>query len=210
VSVLIDAWLTIFPDAPQVGDDLLERWSEPHRHYHTLDHLALMLSVVDRHAAEAEDVTAVRLAAWFHDIVYDPRRTDNEIASAEFAATTLTDLGLDKEHMAEVVRLIWLTTNHGVDPDDRDGALICDADLAILASSPADYAAYSLAIRAEYQHVPDDAFRAGRIAVLSQLLDLPRLYHLPAHVDGWEARARANVAGEISALRASAVGDPPA
>jgi predicted metal-dependent HD superfamily phosphohydrolase len=204
---IIESWLALFPDASGIGEDLLARWSEPQRQYHTVAHLERTLSVVDDHADAAPDVTAVRLATWFHDIVYDPRRADNEIESASFAAATLESLGVEPEQIAEVVRLIWLTANHNVEDDDRGGALICDADLAILASSPEDYAAYSSAIRTEYQHVQDDAFRAGRIAVLSKLLDLPQLYHLPTLHAAWEARARANVTAEISALRASAGAD---
>jgi predicted metal-dependent HD superfamily phosphohydrolase len=200
---LIERWQALFPDAAPVGDDVLARWSEPQRHYHTIDHLDRMLSVVDKHAEAAQDITAVRLAAWFHDIVYEPERTDSEMRSAEFAAATLSDLGVAQERIAEVVRLIWLTTSHRVEPDDRNGALLCDADLAILASSPADYAAYAAAVREEYAHVHGDAFRAGRVAVLSKLLDLPQLYHLPPLRDAWEARARENVAAEISTLRAS-------
>jgi predicted metal-dependent HD superfamily phosphohydrolase len=197
---LLDAWLRLDPDGRAAGEDLIARWSEPHRSYHTVDHLKRMLSVVDGYADAAEDADTVRLAAWLHDIVYDPRRTDNEIRSAEFAAALLADR--DHEQIAEVVRLIWLTTNHSVEPGDRNGALINDADLAILAAEPDDYDAYARAVRQEYAHVPDDAFRAGRIAVLTQLLDLPQLYHVPALHEAWEAQARVQVEAEISALRA--------
>jgi predicted metal-dependent HD superfamily phosphohydrolase len=205
---LIDRWLETVPDSRTTGEDLIARWSEPQRRYHTSEHLSRMLSVVDDHADAADDATAVRLAAWFHDIVYDPRRTDNEILSASFAATTLTDLGRDHEEIAEVVRLIWLTTTHNVEAGDRNGALVCDADLAILATDPDEYDAYARSVRQEYAHVPDDAFRAGRIAVLGKLLDLPQLYHVPALREAWEARARAAVTAEINALRAEAVEGP--
>jgi predicted metal-dependent HD superfamily phosphohydrolase len=197
---MLDAWLRLDPKGRAVGEDLIARWSEPHRSYHSIDHLRLMLSVVDDHADAADDADTVRLAAWMHDIVYDPRRNDNEIRSAEFAAATLA--GRDHDQIAEVVRLIWLTTTHNVTDGDRNGALICDADLAILAADETDYDAYVRAVRQEYAHVPADAYRAGRIAVLTQLLDLPQLYHLPALHEAWEARARAQVAAEISALRA--------
>jgi predicted metal-dependent HD superfamily phosphohydrolase len=205
---LIDRWLETVPDSRTTGEDLIARWSEPQRRYHTPEHLSRMLSVVDDHAEAADDATAVRLAAWFHDVVYNPRRTDNEILSASFAAATLTDLGRDHEEIAEVVRLIWLTTTHNVEAGDRNGALVCDADLAILATDPDEYDAYARSIRQEYAHVPDDAFRAGRIAVLGKLLDLPELYHVPALREEWEARARAAVTAEINALRAEAVEGP--
>jgi predicted metal-dependent HD superfamily phosphohydrolase len=209
---LLDAWLALFPDHPTangIGEDLIARWSEPQRRYHTTDHLAFMLSVVDGHASAADDITAVRLAAWFHDIVYDPTRIDNELRSAECASTALGALGVETDRLAEVIRLIWLTTDHRVEPEDHNGALLCDADLAILAVAPDEYASYARAVRSEYAHVPDDAYRAGRIAVLAKLLDLPQLYHVPALRDAWEARARAQVTAEISALRASGAADQP-
>ena len=104
-----------------------------------------------------------------------------------------------------MIRLVWLTTRHNVEDGDRNGALLCDADLAILGTAPERYAEYAAEVRDEYGHVHDDMFRAGRIAVLQGLLELPRLYRLPALYDAWEVRARANLAGEITALRALAV-----
>ena len=107
-----------------------------------------------------------------------------------------------------------LTAGHEVEPGDVDGAVLCDADLAVLSSSPEAYAAYPSAVREEYVHLPYDLFTAGRIAVLEQLLALPRLFRLPAVAESWEPRARANMAAELSLLRSRAAsgpaGPPPA
>jgi predicted metal-dependent HD superfamily phosphohydrolase len=190
------------PEAEQVGRDLVERWSEPHRQYHTLEHLELVLSTVDSHAGEARDADAVRLAAWFHDAVYDPRRTDNEDMSAALAARVLPGLGVPEDRVTSVTRLVRLTATHAPSPVDRDGILLCDADLAVLAGEPEQYAAYRAAVRAEFAHVPDEAFRTGRAAVLRHLAALPELYRLPALHDQWEERARANITAELQTLAA--------
>jgi predicted metal-dependent HD superfamily phosphohydrolase len=190
-------------DAEPVGRDLVERWSEPHRRFHTLDHLELVLSTVDSHADEAKDADAVRLAAWFHDAVYDPRRTDNEDMSAALAARVLPGAGVPGDRVATVGRLVRLTATHAPSPVDRDGILLCDADLAVLAGEPDEYATYSAAVRAEYAHVPDEAFRTGRAAVLRNLAALPSLYRLPALHDLWEERARANITAELRTLDAT-------
>jgi predicted metal-dependent HD superfamily phosphohydrolase len=190
------------PEAEQVGRDLVERWSEPHRQYHTLEHLELVLSTVDSHADEARDADAVRLAAWFHDAVYDPRRTDNEDMSAALAARVLPGLGVPEDRVTSVTRLVRLTATHAPSPVDRDGILLCDADLAVLAGEPEQYAAYSAAVRAEFAHVPDEAFRTGRAAVLRHLAALPELYRVPALHDQWEERARANITAELQTLAA--------
>lgn len=188
--------------AARAGADLLDRWREPHRHYHRLPHLAAVLSVVDSQAPAAADADLVRLAAWFHDAVYDPRAPGdaNERHSAALAGRTLTRLGLPAAAVAEVGRLVLLTAGHRVEPDDSNGALLCDADLAVLAAPRAEYDRYAAAVRREYPHVPDPVFRAGRAAVLRDLLGLPALYRVPALAAGWEGPARANLTRELAAL----------
>jgi predicted metal-dependent HD superfamily phosphohydrolase len=189
------------PAVTRAGEDLLSRWSESHRYYHTRDHLASVLSVVDGYADRVPDPDAVRLAAWFHDAVYDPMRLDNEEVSARLAESVLPDLTVAPERVSEVARLVRLTASHDPHPGDHHGELITDADLSILAADGAVYRAYTMAVRREYAHVPDAAFAAGRAAVLHNLLDLPSLFHTPALREHWEERARRNLAGELAALR---------
>lgn len=81
--------------------------------------------------------------------------------------------------------------------------MLCDADLAVLAGGPDAYAAYAAQVREEYGFVPDEAFRAGRAAVLRQLLALPRLFRTPYGAAEWEARARHNLATELELLGSS-------
>jgi predicted metal-dependent HD superfamily phosphohydrolase len=189
--------------------DLIARWSEPHRHYHAIPHLRAMLSIVDDDARAAPaaadgspratpaDLAAVRLACWFHDAIYDPRRPDNEEASAVLASSMLASLDCPG---GEVARLVRLTATHDPDPEDHNGQLLCDADLAILAAPPQEYARYVAAIRAEYAHVPDEAFRAGRAAVLRSLLANPVLFRIEQHRRNWEEAARVNMHNEMSVL----------
>ena len=114
----------------------------------------------------------------------------------------LAALGAPAAVAAEVARLVGLTAGHATTADDPDGELLCDADLAILAGDEHRYAEYAAAIRREYAHVPDDAFRAGRARVIQALLDLPSIYRLPPLKSAWEARARANLKAELTALAA--------
>ncbi|MGY1751906.1 HD domain-containing protein [Blastococcus sp. SYSU D01042] len=210
MSVAFEAWAALAGGSPTSRTEwaaVVRAWGEPHRRYHDLAHLAAVLGIVDRLADDAADPDAVRLAAWYHDVVYDPRRSDNEAVSAGRAKAGLRGLVPD-ERIAEVERLVLLTAGHAVEPGDANGAVLCDADLAVLASPPEAYAAYASAVREEYAHVPDELFTAGRIAVLEQLLALPRLYRLPAVAGTWEPRARANVAAELSLLRDRAGGAP--
>ncbi|MFD5009210.1 HD domain-containing protein [Streptomyces chartreusis] len=188
------------PAPTPYADALLTRWQEPQRRYHTLAHLTAVLDRVDELAGYADDPDVVRLAAWFHDAVYLPDRSENEERSARLAERALTEAGVPADRTAEVARLVRLTVTHDPAPNDRDGQVLCDADLAILAAPPSAYAAYTAAVREEYHFVPSDAFREGRAAILRQLLDLPSLFRTPHGKKEWEATARYNLAGELEML----------
>ena len=207
VADLLTSWRESLPAAAppelaaRVGADLLRRWGEPHRHYHTANHLTVVLAVVGEQAGHVADPDAVRLAAWYHDAVYDPHRVDNEEASAVLAEATLPGLGVPPDRVAEVARLIRLTASHDPSPGDRNGELLTDADLAVLASSYETYLAYTAAVRREYAHVSEPQFVAGRAGVLHNLLCLPSLFHIPVLRERWEDLARSNVTRELTALR---------
>jgi predicted metal-dependent HD superfamily phosphohydrolase len=209
-----ESWAALAGDSPTSRTEwsaLVAAWSEPHRRYHGLAHLAAVLGLVAELDAAAADPAAVRLAAWYHDAVYEPSRTDNEQVSAQRARAGLRGLVPD-ERIEEVERLVLLTAGHDPEPGDANGAVLCDADLAVLAGPPDAYAAYASAVREEYGHLSDEVFTAGRIAVLEQLLALPALYRLPAVADEWTSRARANLTAELALLRsraASVAADPP-
>ena len=191
------------PDPLPYGRNLLARWAEPQRRYHTVDHLRAVLDRIDELAdlgGEGGELELVRLAAWFHDAVYRPDRSENEERSAVLAEKALTEAGLTVHEVAEVARLVRLTVSHDPDDGDINGEALCDADLAILASAPDTYARYTAAVREEYAFVPEDAFREGRAAILRHLLSLPRLFRTPYGAAAWESAARGNMERELKGL----------
>ena len=200
VRQLPHRWARLLPEHPELGQRLIGRYADPSRRYHDVVHLSRVLVAVDDLADEADDLVAVQLAAWFHDAVYDVRAGDNEEQSARLAEIELPAAGVAPVQVAAVARLVRLTATHAAEPADRDGAVLCDADLAILASAPDDYAHYTAAVRAEYAHVAEADFKAGRAAILRGLLALPRLFATDSGHDRWEARARRNVEAEIVEL----------
>jgi len=207
---LLTRWLSALPAgiqliaAPEAGRRLLDRWNEPHRRYHTAAHLTAMLDTIDQHAALADRPQAVRLAAWFHDAVYDPRAKDNEESSAALAMRTLNALGAPEALWAEVARLVLLTAAHDVADEDNDGALLVDADLTILAAPPEEYDGYAVGVRAEYRRVPDELFRVGRATVLMGLARIPTLYRILPDRDIMRRRAHSNILRELEALESAA------
>jgi predicted metal-dependent HD superfamily phosphohydrolase len=198
---LVARWVSLVPGDPEAGADLVRRYGSPSRRYHDLRHLATVLDAVDVLSDEAADPRLVRLAAWYHDAVYDVNRDDNEERSAALAERSLSTAGLRPADVAEVSRLVRLTATHAPRRGDANGAVLCDADLAVLAGGADEYAAYLAAVRAEYGRFSDEEFRAGRAAVLEELLRLPVLYNTAHGAAAWEAAARANLRAELTALQ---------
>jgi predicted metal-dependent HD superfamily phosphohydrolase len=164
--------------------DLVARYREPHRRYHTLEHIGEVLELVDG--------TEVELAAWFHDIIYDTTTSDSEARSASYAGEVLSRLGAPALVIAEIQRLIELTAGHSVADDDVNGRQLIAADLAILSSDRERYDRYARDVRAEYAHVDDEAWRAGRTAVLQSLMHIAT-----------DERAQSNLARELADLAAT-------
>jgi predicted metal-dependent HD superfamily phosphohydrolase len=196
---LSDRWP--LPDAPALRDELLAAYADETRGYHDTLHLTEVLDRLDELASAGTtyDVAAVRLAAWFHDAVYDGER-DAEERSAAWAEDTLPAL-VGVEVAEEVARLVRLTETHLPTDDDLNGCALSDADLAILASPPERYASYTSAVRREFLHLEDDVFRAGRAQVLAGLAEKAHLFHTPYARERWEAEARINLRRELAELR---------
>lgn len=199
---LVARWGARRPSAEAGFASIAARYGEPGRRYHTLDHVAAVLATIDELLARerVDDADAVQLAGWLHDIVHDPTRSDNEAQSAVYARRALSVIRVPVAVTDETVRLIELTAGHEVAAGDRNAMVLVDADLAILGAPREVYDRYAADIRAEYAHVDDDAYRAGRRAVLESFLARPRLFHTDTAHDRFDAPARDNLRREITAL----------
>lgn len=195
---LRDQWNRLLPHAQPLGDDLLARYAEQHRHYHDQRHLTEMLETIDQLADLADDPDAVRLAAWFHDAIYDPQADpgENEEVSAQLAELELSAYGVEAARVAEIGRLIRLTAKHDCDPEDGNGAVLCDADLRVLSMSADRYDEYAEGIRQEYAHIDDRNFARGRMTFLQGLAETS-LYATSRGHELWEHAARENVRREL-------------
>jgi predicted metal-dependent HD superfamily phosphohydrolase len=189
-------------DAYPIFDRLVSAHTEPHRHYHNLDHLSEMFKVAGKLADAATDPAAIQLAIWFHDAVYDPRAKDNEEQSATLAIESLRPLGIPEETLQHIAAMIRATAHAAAGDVDSDAAVLLDADLAILSAEEKRYARYAADVRREYERVPDDAYWAGRTKVLQSFLDRPRIYRTERMHAAADAAARANLRAEIERLGA--------
>lgn len=179
--------------------DLLARYAEPTRHYHTAQHLDECLAHLDDMRGAAARVAECEFALWYHDAVYAALASDNERRSADLAAQVLASAGAAPDRIARVEAMI-LATTHAAAPAAGDIALVVDIDLAILGASEARFDKYEHQVRAEYAWVPGPIFRAKRRAVLEAFLARPALYSTSVMRERFESAARANLRRSIVAL----------
>lgn len=180
-------------------DELVAAYNSPGRHYHNLAHIEDCLAALARvdGLSDAEREILVE-AIWWHDVVYDATRADNEELSARLAeANVRADIA------REVGRLVRLTKTHQVEPGDRLGAILISIDLSILGAGPSRYDAYAAAIRQEFVHVPEADYRAGRARVLGQFAARPVIYPDAGFAATYDRQARENLAREQASLSAT-------
>lgn len=165
------------------------------RCYHTLEHVGRVLCELDA-AGPCEDRAAVEMALWFHDVVYDPRREDNEAASARWLENAGLQARIPAARVGRAAAHVRATA-HGADAgDDPDTAVVLDCDLAILAAPKAMFDRYDRQVREEYIWVPEADYCRERAAVLRGFLNR-RIFRTPAFVD-YEDPAKRNI---VRALR---------
>lgn len=187
------------------GQSLLERWTAPERRFHNLKHLVSVLARADELTEETHEPDVVRLAAWYHGAVFDAATKaafaqhggEDETASGDVALTELLALGVPEPRARRVHDLVVRLARHTPDPADPDSAVLCDADLGMLAVEPQRYKAYLEDLRAEYAHVPKVDFLRARQRILRKLLGRPSLFVSPLS-ERWEEPARQNLSAELA------------
>ena len=183
------------------------RYHEPQRAYHTLKHIQQLFGEFEQIKDNLREPHIIALALYFHDVIYEPTRSDNELKSAEYAVAALRCY-LSEEQCQHIYALIMITATHQLDKlvdEDKvsDAAYLLDMDLSILGAPWPEYRQYTQAVRQEYVHVIKENYRVGRIAVLEKLLTHPTLYLTAYYHARLEEQARENIKYEISLLRAS-------
>lgn len=179
-------------DGSALRDELLTRYAEPQRKYHTRQHLEECLALFEEVIALAPHPAEVEMALWFHDAVYDVKGSGNEERSADWAHRALIDAGVDPASADRVRQLVLVTKHDGV-PSSLDEQVLVDIDLAILGAERQRFDEYERQIREEYAFVPGFLFRRKRKQILRTFLDRPVLYSTPALRDRLDARARENL-----------------
>ena len=184
----------------QMFHRLISAYTEPSRHYHGAKHIRHCLEQLDLVRKICPGLIAVEASIWFHDVVYDADRKDNEFLSARVAAERLHEMGMPQPTISVVEELI-LNTRHQEMPMSRGGKFMVDIDLSGLGQSPARFNADGRDIRKEYAHIDDAVFNKGRAALFQRLLDRPTIYATPFFRDRYEEQARQNLSNSLRRLR---------
>lgn len=184
-------------DPAPTFDDLIARYREPHRRYHTEEHLRFGLEQLDLIAALADDADAVECAFFFHDAIYELTAPDNEVRSADLAASMLQAERTDERFIAEVVACI-MATAPGQSPQTANERVMSDIDLAILGQPPEAYERYERQVREEYGAVPDDVFWRARKEILRAFLSRPAIYSTTPFRERYEWQAHLNLEASVS------------
>ncbi len=197
------------------GMFIMRSWTEPHRAYHSLRHVADMFTALQRLGREVSALSEhslllARVATWYHDVMYDPRATpgSNEQRSATIARDHLHRLGAAVEDVDTVEALVVMTVDHRGDSTDPvvSAALIDafhDADLWILSAPAQRYREYARQVRDEYAHVPAALFASSRSLILRDFMARDHIYRTSYARAHWEHKARENVGAEVTALEQS-------
>ncbi len=180
---------------------IVEAYSNPNRFYHKLEHIHHVLAEIRSLESQTKNSQAVKLAAWFHDIVYDTKAKDNEEKSANYAVELLSSLSVPPNVIRNVEHLILTTKNHQASPNDYDAQILLDADLAILGSKKSEYNQYTQAIRQEYIWVPEAEYFAARKKVLEKFMQRKNIYFTQLMQQAKEQTARNNIKAEIEKMR---------
>jgi predicted metal-dependent HD superfamily phosphohydrolase len=189
--------------ASESDDELFRRllacYSEPHRKYHTVQHLEECFAHLENVLSLAERAEEVELALWFHDAIYNTKRKDNERRSAEWARDVVLSAGLTGEQASRIYELV-MTTVHDATPAGKDAEVLVDIDLAILGSDTARFDEYENQVREEYAWVPEPLYRAARRKILQEFANRTSIYSTEYFRAEHEARARDNIARSLARL----------
>ena len=187
------------PESDDTFDALCAAYKEPHRHYHTGQHIDDSLEQFDRLRVHADRPAAIEIAIWFHDAIYKPYKSENEQKSADWAARFLHDASAEDILIDRVTNLV-LATRHEAIAKDSDTAILIDVDLAILGASPDHYNAFEQAIRREYRWVPSFLYQRKRTEILNSFLGRTKIFTTDLFHTQYETRARENIRSAIANL----------
>jgi predicted metal-dependent HD superfamily phosphohydrolase len=205
IGKLMTRWFGLFQQYAEIDyiykglEDLVQKYTEPNRHYHNLNHVNTCLNAFDQTVDHISDKFCVEAAIWFHDVIYDPQKGDNEHLSAKHASAFLGKTNVEEKKISKIENLICLT-KHPANPLSGDEKILLDIDLMILGSEPKLYEEYEKSIRKEYSFVPSHLYKMGRKKLLKSFIERKKIFETSFFVQRYETQARDNLEKAINNL----------
>lgn len=181
--------------------EIEKNYSSPGRYYHTLFHLEMLLDQLNGCKPMISDWDSVLFSIFYHDIIYNVLKSNNEEKSADLAAKRLLALNVPLDRINTCREQILATKSHQVS-NSEDVNLFTDADLSILGQPDDVYEQYCSQIRQEYSIYPDIVYRPGRKKVVAHFLKMKRIFKTSIFYDKYESQARKNLESELNRLTA--------
>lgn len=188
--------ITTTLEAEKEWGNIVEHYTQAHRHYHKLQHLEDMYAHLSAFYNQAIPPASL-LALFYHDFEYNPLRSDNEHQSAVYAERKLTTWGAPQHLIDEVVTMILATKEHESNMANTEIAVFLDADMAILGVESKLYQQYCTQVRMEFNVYPDFLYCKGRKAFLEATLHKPCIFSQSYFYDQFEQQARLNLEQEL-------------
>jgi len=179
--------------------ELLHFYTNSNRHYHNLNHISYMLNLAEKFKDKISDFETLLFCIYYHDAIYNVKRKDNELKSAELADERLRSINYPEEKIKRCFDQIMATASHQTQIDNDTNYLL-DFDLGVLGDSEDKYAEYAKNIRREYAMYPDLLYNPARKKVLLHFLKMPQIYKTPEFLDERESQARLNLEIELKLL----------
>jgi len=179
--------------------EIEQKYTAKQRHYHTVTHLQSLLKQLIEIKDKIANWAPILFTMYYHDIIYDAQKGDNEEKSAELAEIRMKQLSVPDQFVIICKSQILATKNHLSDRDS-DTNYFTDADLSILGQALEDYTIYYQNIRKEYAVYPDLIYKSGREKVLQHFLMMERTYKTDYFYHKFEHQAKKNLQFELEHL----------
>ena len=195
--------MTNYTDDNRLTSDLWteieQNYSCKNRHYHTLSHLDNLLQVLLEVEDKIENWETILFTLYYHDIIYNALKLNNEEQSAELAEKRMKQINVPRKIIENSKAQILATKNH-LDNSVSDTNYFTDADLSVLGQNLETYTTYYQNVRKEYSIYPNVIYNPGRKKVLTHFLEMERIYKTEHFFHKLEVQAKDNLNYELKTL----------
>ena len=183
----------------ELWTEIEKNYSSKKRHYHTLQHIENVLVQLTEVKEEIQNWDTLLFTLYYHDIIYNALKSDNEERSAALAEIRLRQISISEKTIEQCTKQILATKSHSKSTDS-DTDYFTDADLSIIGQPWETYSLYYKNVRKEYSIFPDLVFNPGRKKVLNHFLTMDRIFKTDYFYNKLELQAKQNMKKEIKLL----------